>query len=107
MKEDIIAKGCRLDILVMERKEKHGTITDGERILLNSWTKGRQNSVLTHPSKQQRTKLPSGNSSVLNNARFTDKEKTFVTMGRPEKKGDDISRQTKWRREKESQGILL
>ena len=108
MPEDAITKGLRLDIKVLERKENHGTITDGERILLKSWTKPRRNTPLPHPGKQQRGKLPPGNSSVLNNARFPSDKSNYVTSGRPEKKGDDISRQTKWRREKNvKQGVLL
>jgi len=108
MAEDIKIRGLKLDIKVMERKEKHGTITPGERIMLKSWRRYALNSVARHSVKQQHGKLPSGNSSVLNNARFPSGKSNYVTSGRPVKKGDDISRQTKWRRnQKGNQAVLF
>ena len=45
MAEDIRMRGYKLDIRVMETKEKHGTITDGERKMLKSWRRYALNSA--------------------------------------------------------------
>ena len=67
MKEDIISKGTRLDIAVMERKEKHGTITDGERKMLKSWRRYALNSAVTHQNRRETALQPSVNSKPLTN----------------------------------------
>jgi len=67
MATDIRMRGYKLDVKVMERKEKHGTITPGETAMLKSWRRYALNSATTQPDRREMALHPSVNSNPLTN----------------------------------------
>lgn len=66
-----------------------------------------QKAVVTPPNGSNRVTKVSASADGLTNTIQEQGEGTYVTMGRPKKEGDNVSRMTKWRRKREVQGILL